>query len=543
MPTNVPPVQFTAIGFVAPSSADVFSGVCADIAAAFGTALNFDLSTPQGQLASSMTALIVDTNSVFIYYVNQVDPAYATGRMQDAIARIYFLERLPAEPTILQVQCSGLQGTVIPVGALISDDSGNVYVATDGTTIPSSGNVTTPFAAKTAGPTPVPPSSGVSIYQAIPGWDSVSVTSGVIGRDTETRAQFEDRRIASVAQNSVGSLPSVRGAVLNVPGVLDAYVTENDTDAPVTIGGFTLVANSLYVAVVGGSADAVAKAIWSKKAPGCAYNGNTTVTVFDENSGYAPPLPSYDVKFERPSNLAILFNVVIVNGPFVPSDAFTQVQNAILAAFAGEDGGSKAEIGAVLYALRYVSAVTALGAWAQVTVLGIGSNNTSAALFDARIAGTVMTVDAVVSGALAVGQTISDAFGGILPGTRIISFGTGGGGTGTYNINNAHTLGATFTGFAAGTTAMSTTGTAGLVSIGDLISGAGVPSNTTIVGQTGGVPGGDGFYIVSNSMTISGVSCKSSDVVTAAVASGNSVSVGISQEPTLTANNIVVSLT
>ena len=79
--------------------------------------------------------------------------------------------------------------------------------------------------------------------------------------------------------------------MLNVAGVLDAYVTENPSATPATIGGVTLVANSLYVAVTGGTAIDVATAIWSKKAPGCAYNGNTTVVVQDTSSGYSPPYP------------------------------------------------------------------------------------------------------------------------------------------------------------------------------------------------------------------------------------------------------------
>ncbi|TIR78119.1 MAG: hypothetical protein E5X19_32455, partial [Mesorhizobium sp.] len=76
-----------------------------DINGAFGGVLNPALNTPQGQLASSETAVIDEVNSTFLYFTNQVDPAYATGRMQDAIARIYFIERNPAQPTVVQALC------------------------------------------------------------------------------------------------------------------------------------------------------------------------------------------------------------------------------------------------------------------------------------------------------------------------------------------------------------------------------------------------------------------------------------------------------
>ena len=436
--TNVPQPVFGPTGFVAPSTAVVLAGVQADINAAFGNNLNYQLTTPQGQLASSQSALIVNTNQIFVYYTNQVDPAFSSGRMQDAIGRIYNIERLPALPTVLQVACSGLQGVVIPLTAIITDGGGNLYQCTEVGTIPGGGSITLSFAALVPGPLSIP--EAVTIYQAIPGWDGAAVVSGVIGQNTETRSQFEARRLQSVAKNAVGILSSVLGAVLAVPGVLDAYVTENDSSSPQTIGGVSLAANSLYVAAVGGAAAAVAQAIWSKKAPGCAYNGNTTVTVQDTNSGYSPPLPSYQVSFEIPAGLPILYAVAIANGPQVPADATTQIQNAIVAAFAGADGGARARIGSTVYASRYVTPVVALGSWVQLQSLQVGATN--AAAFTASSSGTTLTVSAVASGALAAGQTVADTTGDLIVGTTIVSqLGGTPGGVGTYKLSTAQTVG------------------------------------------------------------------------------------------------------
>lgn len=128
--TNVPPITFTANGFVAPTEAQILAGVQADLNAAFGGNLNPSLSTPQGQLASSMTAIIGNVYDDFLFYVSQTDPAFAQGRMQDAIARIFNLERNPAAATVLQINCIGLPGTVIANGALIQDTSSNFYACT-----------------------------------------------------------------------------------------------------------------------------------------------------------------------------------------------------------------------------------------------------------------------------------------------------------------------------------------------------------------------------------------------------------------------------
>lgn len=449
--TNVPFPIFGQKGFIIPQDSAILSGVQADWQKAFGGKLNFtDSGTPQSQMATSQTAILAAAFATYCYFTQQVDPAYAQGRMQDAIGRIYFIERLPALPTVLQVNCIGANTTPIPFGALIQDGAGNQFFCSQngGGTIGGSGTVTLPFTAVLPGPTPVP--SSATIYQAIPGWDAVTIASGVVGQNVESRSAFEQRRQQSVAQNAVGSLPAILGSILTTDGVLDAYVIDNPTNAAVPEGGVSISANSLYCAVVGGSDADIALAIWKKKAPGCSYASvcNTTVVVTDPNPIYQNP-PTYSVKFERPSSLPIYFSVNIVNSAQVPGDAATQIQNAIISAFTGGDGGPRARIGTTILATRFVSAINALGSWAQVRSIQIGSIiSGSAAVVTGSISGQTLTVTGVTSGTLAVGQVILGT--NIPDGTMITALGSGTGGTGTYTINQTLTVGSeTITAYSA----------------------------------------------------------------------------------------------
>lgn len=443
--TNVPAITWGDTGPVAPTGPAILAGVQADYNIAFNVTFNWSsgLSTPQGQLAASTAAVINDKNQYLIYYVNQIDPAFSGGRMQDAIARIYFLTRNPAEPTVVQATCTGLEGVSIPAGSIARAESGLLYTSTEDAVIPAIGTINISFSCNTVGPVPCAAGSLNQIYRTIPGWDTITNASdGVLGRDTESRQDFEVRRAASVAANSRGSLSAIQGAVLAVEDVLDAYVTENPLGVPTVIGGVNLVAHSLYVAAVGGTDQAVADAIWAKKAPGCNYNGNTTKTVQDLNGSYNPPYPSYSVTFERPTELAILFRVRIVNSIQVPADADVQVQDAIILAFSGSDGTARARIGSTLYSTRYIPAIVALGAWAQVISIRVNSNNDANAHFTASIAGTNMTVTAVASGTLVVDDTVSGT--GVVVGTRIVSQTSGpAGGTGVYVVTNTQTVAST----------------------------------------------------------------------------------------------------
>jgi hypothetical protein len=535
--TSVPQPTFSATGFVIPTDTQILNGVLADLNNAFGGNLNTaNLFTPQGQLASSMSAIIADADQTFMFFTTQVDPAFSTGRMQDAIARIYFIERLPASQTIVGCTCSGAQGTVIPTGALAQDSSGNIYLCSSGGTIPVSGSITLNFVNQVVGPIPCSQGTLTTIYQAVPGWDSITnPQEGILGDDVETAAAFETRRQASVAMNSMGSLPSIAGAVLNVPGVIDAYITENDTASPVTVLGQVLPANSLYVAVVGGDINAVAKAIWSKKAPGCAYSGNTTVVVEDTGSGYNLPYPTYNVTFEVPPALPIYFSVTLLTNPNIPANATALIQAALVSAFAGDDGGPRARIGNNLLASRFYSPVALLGSWALIKSLYLGSANVPSWTGTASIAGTALTILSTTSGAMAAGLMLQDLEGRVAAGTKVIS----GSGTSWVLANTQTVAGASFTGAISGTT-LTTSAVTGSILANDLLGGAGVTANTTIVKQLTGVSGGAGTYQVSNSQTVASESMTTSPVLTGINPNQLNAQVNINQVPTISADNILV---
>lgn len=543
--TNVPSFTFGPTGFLAPSGPAVLAGVQGDINAAFGNTLNYQLTTPQGQLASSEAAVISNTYATFQYYTQQVDPAYSTGRMQDAIGRIYYLERDPAEPTSLQVSCLGGAGTIIPVGLLIVDGSNNLYACTTQGTIPALGTITLQFDCTVPGPTAVPSANGVSIYQGVNGLDAVTVVSGTEGRDVESRAAFEARRADSVAGNSFGAIGSIIGAVAKVPNVLDYFGYNNNTAAPVTLFGVTIPANAIYVSVAGGTTADVAQAILSKKGAGAPMSGNTTVTAFDNNPLYATPI-AYQITFTIPDPLQLLWSVQLVNSPLIPSDGAAQVQAALIAAVTGQSNivppPPRARIGTTVYAAQYTAAINALGSWAQVASILVGSNNSPGAKVFGYIAGTALTVTAVTSGAIALTQSLSDANGLITTGTHINSFNGGTGGVGAYIVDQPQTVGAQFTGTGSGTN-LTATAVSGVIAVGDLIQGTGVPGNTTIVSQTSGPVGGAGVYVTSNSTTSSGAALTASVAITAALAGSPSQVVNANQVPQIVAPNILVTTT
>jgi len=427
--TNVPFPSFGPNGFVAPTEAAILAGVQADWQQAFASqgTLNFTTAggsqtnpTPQGQLTTSETAVIGDNFAMFLWFCNQVDPAFNSGRMQDAIGRIYFISRIAGEPTVQPVLCSGLQGVQIPIGLLATDQAGNQWLSQGEGTIPSGGSVTLNFACAVNGPTTGPVS--FTSFQSVFGLDSLTPTGdAVLGSLVESPSQFEARRSQSTGKNSQGPINSIYANVAAVPGVIDLYCFANDSNSPQTIGGVTLNAHATYVCVLGGSSAAVALAAWQGKMPGAPWytSGNTSVIVTDPNPLYAPPAPTYTVMFETAQVVAFVAVVVLKNNAGIPSNALQLVQNAIIAAFAGLDGGTRAKIGSTVFASRYYPGIMALGSWAQIVDIQLGLNGADAQ-FTGSIAGTTLTVSGV-TGTIAAGQLLQDASGVIANGTTIVS--------------------------------------------------------------------------------------------------------------------------
>lgn len=479
MATNVPAIQFLPTGLLIPTEAAVLAGVQSDWNAAFGVTFNFASNTPQGQITSAQAAAISAAYATFAQIVNGINPDTATSFMQDAIARIYFENRNAGLSTVVQCTCVGAVGTVIPTGAQAQDTSGNLYQCTQGGTIGSSGNISLTFANVIIGAIACPASTLTIIYQAVPGWESITnAAPGVVGAPIETATALEFRRRNSVSGNAQGFLAAVYGAVFDVPNVIDVFCYENDTSSPVTYGStnFSLAANSIYVGVIGGSPTAIAQAVWSKKGPGCNYNGNTSETVTDTSGNYQTP-PTYTVQFnnnsQNPAN--VYFSVSLPNLSTLPSNITTLVQNAIVNQFTGAQGSPRARIASTIAASDYTASVQ-------------------------QCAGSSIFV-----------QVLS------------IAIGTAFSGLGTL-VNGSSTL-------------TITTATSGQLTFGTQVAGTGIPSSTYVVQQLTGTTGGVGTYQMSKNATATEATPETITGTT-----GQTATFGIDQAPTSAVGNVSVSL-
>lgn len=395
--TNVPLPTFTTAGLTVPTEPEILTGVFADWVSAFaqsGKTLNTELTTPQGQIAQSQAYMLSQLYAGFLHIINNVDPSTASGEFQDALGRIYFLTRQAATYATVAATVGGVVGTILPAGAQARSADGTIWRTTMAVTFNSSGSAAVTFRASVAGSAPVAGINGLTIYQQVPGWETITSAASVPGTDVESRQSFEERRAASVNIGGNGTADAVRAAVANVPGVTDAYVYNNGTSSPITYGAtnYPVPAHSIALVAAGGTDDAVAAAIHSKLDAGCglptsAGVGTLVSVTIADSVNYAPPYPQYEIKFVRPAVVQVYVRVEVANLSSLPSTYVPDVQQAVSDAltngYATADGSitaQRARIGGQIVAAEYFVPVQALGNVTPVAIyIGTTANPTTGA--------------------------------------------------------------------------------------------------------------------------------------------------------------------
>lgn len=352
---TIPNIQFTAQGIDAPSREAVTAGLWALMRQAFGPNITQDARTPQGQLVTSLTAVITDRDSQFIELANNFDPRYSFGKFQEALGAIYFLSRSEATRSVVTLEFTGLAGSVVPIGAQVQDDNGNIWETTEaGAVSVATGTVTLLARAQVPGPIQAATGTINNLLDTLPGIDRAENTvPAVPGSNEESRADFELRRAESVAANSRLTNSAVYGAVFDLTDVIDVRVVDNPSDDAITVGAtnYPMIRNSLLVSVVGGDDYQIAGKIMAKGGTGCAFVGNTDVLWKDTDNYDDGFPPEYNVKFLRPDIIPLYFDIRVADYASITNPQITAARQSIANQLAS--GARRARIGGTVVASAF----------------------------------------------------------------------------------------------------------------------------------------------------------------------------------------------
>lgn len=356
------PDILNANGLTVETATEITQALVAGLQGIYGADINTDQNSPDGQMIGILTQMAVDIRELIVAVNGGFDPDQAAGAILDQRVAINNIARqggtFTVQPisitTTATVTLQGLDGNFNDVngtGYTVQDGSGNQFILSTTTTL-TAGTTVCDFRAAKIGAVNVPINTIINPVTIVLGITAINNPSAAItvGQNQETDTQLRTRREQSVALATTGYLNGLLGAILNLPGVTEAVLYENDTGS--TDGNGT-PAHCIWLVVAGGSPSDIANQIYDKKSYGCNMRGSQTFdittasgTVF--TSKWDNPAPetlyiAFTIKTTVPSfsfNLPaikayIAAHLIYGIGEFAETSEITAIATAAIAAQGG----------------------------------------------------------------------------------------------------------------------------------------------------------------------------------------------------------------
>lgn len=275
----------------------------------YGPDVYLENDSLDGQWLGVLALQFSQVNSVCIQTYNSFNPKTAGTDALTRNVKINGIKRaLPTYSTV-DVTITGSPGTAIKNGSV---GDGNKWILPAVITIPPSGEITVTARAEKAGAVFASAGSITKILTPTRGWKSVvNANTSSLGQDIESNARLRQRQALSAANASMSQTEAIRGSLLALDNVTRCKAFENKTNAVDANG---LPPKSVCIIVSGGDAQEIAQIMHIKKSMGCAWHGNTNVTIMNI---YNDPCK---ISFYRPDIKNISFHIQITTNESYSAD-------------------------------------------------------------------------------------------------------------------------------------------------------------------------------------------------------------------------------
>ena len=334
------PPSFSSAGLSIPTYQQILAYYLTAYLNIYGQDNSTDNSNADVQLISILALAASDAVACLqLAYLN-CSPATATGAALSSIVKLNGIARKVASYSTVVVTLTGSTGTTITNGIVTDTVYGYQWSLPPSVYIDGSGTVNVVAVCNVLGAVSVPAGSFNSSSIATPtsGWTGVSNSAAsTVGAPVEADSQLRTRQALSVALPSITVLAGTIAAIAAVEGVTRYNVLENFTNATDTYGN---PAHSVTAVVEGGTALAVATAIFNNRGIGPLTNGDVSgspisqtqsVPVTDPNSGI-----TIDIGFIQPPVYVNIYIVVNAHATGGLTTAQIEAIQAALVAYGAE---------------------------------------------------------------------------------------------------------------------------------------------------------------------------------------------------------------
>ena len=314
-------------GIHIPNYIDLRDQLIEEMKQIFGQDIYIENDSADYQMISILAKKIFDSYSMGMLAYNNRTPNTAIGTGLDNNVAFADIQRKSSTYSSVQLAITGANGTSLK-GCYALDENDNRWNIPD-TVIPETGMITVDAICSVSGNISALPNTVNKIGTPLFGWYSVNNNNAATpGTDVETDAELRGRFSLAIRSPSLTVFESLSAAISALGGVSRISGFENDTSAesngtePPNIPA-GLPPHSVTFIVEGGEDDQVAKAIYSKKTPGCYTNGTTAVQIVSEMGNIIT------IRFYRPTYVEVFAQIKVTKLPYWNDRYSDEIKNAI----------------------------------------------------------------------------------------------------------------------------------------------------------------------------------------------------------------------
>lgn len=271
--------RFTDNGFARDDLSAILERMTVDVLAIYPEA-SLDSATKDGQLLGTFSNAIDQLGQVLQAVYDSGFPSTATGVNLARIVEYNGIRIINGTQSRAELVFSGNVGATAPINTPIRGTVNNaLFYTVEPCTIGPDGTGTVDALSEAEGAIAAPAGTLTSMIMPLFGVRSVTnLRNAVLGKNRETNYELRLRRAFSVATPSQSILNGIKGAVADIPEVIQVETFENKTDVTNAYG---LPPHSFSVVVEGGVDQEIADAIFLREPVGSGQYGDVTVPVFD----------------------------------------------------------------------------------------------------------------------------------------------------------------------------------------------------------------------------------------------------------------------
>ncbi|MED6004880.1 MULTISPECIES: hypothetical protein [Enterobacteriaceae] len=311
-------------GVVVPTLTEIIDELSEGYREIYGQDINIAPDSQDGQRIGLEAQARKDAYDTLAYAIQMHDPQYALGKFADVIGKITGAKREEGKYTFVpDIKIVTDRIVNLKAGYEISDNNGNNWILENDLTLGAGENLVD-FRSEFFGAISLPVGTFLEPKEIIFGVKTITSTKAPIeGRLGESTAHFMERRARKLAINNTHDREGIEASLIDLSGVLDALVLENNTNATDSNG---VPAHSINAIVLGGSSEDIATTILKKiKGGGCGTFGAELFTIINYRGA------DRVINFDRPTSKDITVDVTLVRAHAQVDIDIDAIKDAIVA--------------------------------------------------------------------------------------------------------------------------------------------------------------------------------------------------------------------